>query len=78
MSRSIPTSTAHGTRSSSQSISSSRRGPGIVEVGPDRADAIRVREREDVEQLGAGSGTEPVKPGWVLSFDPSEVNGIGR
>jgi phage repressor protein C with HTH and peptisase S24 domain len=62
-SRSMPTSTAQSTRSSSQSISSSakallsREAPELT----DRVGSLEVGQHEDVEELGAGSRSEGVE-----------------
>ena len=58
-SRSIPTSTARSVRSSSQFDQELGEGPAL-RVAPELADpvgAVEVGERQDVEQLSAGSGT---------------------
>jgi hypothetical protein len=63
-SRSIPTSTDRSVRSSSQSIRSFGEGPAL-RVAPELADPVgpvEVGQHQDVEKLGAGSGTERVEP----------------
>jgi hypothetical protein len=49
--------------SSSRSISNSPnvRVSGVPPEGADRVGSVEVRQHEDVEQLGAGSGTEGVE-----------------
>jgi hypothetical protein len=59
----MPTSTARSVRSSSQSIRSSAKAR-LSAGSPVFADAlgpVEVGEHQDVEQLGAGSGTEGVE-----------------
>ena len=59
----MPTSTARSVRSSSQSIRSSAK-VAALRVAPELADpvgSLEVGEHQDVEQLGAGSGTERVE-----------------
>jgi len=60
----MPMSTARSVRSSSQSIRSSANAA-TLRVAPELADPVgplAAGEHEDVEQFGAGSGTEGVQP----------------
>jgi hypothetical protein len=61
--RSIPTSTALSVRSSSQSIRSSAKArlSGWPQNSPIRSTPSKSGEHEDVDQLGAGSGSERIE-----------------
>jgi hypothetical protein len=52
-----------------------------LRVAPELADPVgplEVGEHQDVEKLGAGSGTEGVEAFTELTLDLVEVHGIGR